>query len=52
MKSYLGYDIIYSEDDNGWYAQDFSDPMQPTSDIFDDIEILKEAIRSGTVVFH
>ena len=49
MRSYNGYDLIYSEDDGGWYAQDFIDPKQPTSKVYDDLEELKAAIRSGEI---
>lgn len=49
MRSYNGYDLIYSEDDCGWYAQDFSDPKQPTSRVYASLEDLKAAIRSGEI---
>ena len=49
MKEYMGYDLIYSEDDAGWYAQDFSDPKQLCSEIYEDLEDLKNAIRSGKI---
>ena len=51
MRAYMGYDLIYSEDDGGWYAQDFSDPKQPTSKIYKDKEELKEAIRNEEITF-
>ena len=51
MRVYMGYDLIYSEDDGGWYAQDFSDPKQPSSDVYADIESLKAAIRNGEITF-
>lgn len=49
MKMYKGYDIIYSEDENGYYVQDFSDPKQPTSRVYEDIEELKRDIDSGKI---
>ena len=52
MKIYRGYDLIYSEDDGGWYAVDFNDPRNPVSkEVYADIEDLKEAIRSGNITF-
>ena len=51
MSTYKGYDLIYSEDDGGWYAQAFSDPKQPTSRIYEDKEDLKTAIRNGEITF-
>lgn len=51
MRSYKGYDIIYSEDDNGYYAQDFSKPKQPTSRVYEDLEDLKRDINNNKVVF-
>ena len=50
MKNYKGYDIIYSEDDNGYYAQDFSNPKQPTSRVYDDINDLKKDIDDNKIV--
>ena len=47
----MGYDLIYSEDDGGWYAQDFSDPNQPSSVVYADLESLKTAIRTGKITF-
>lgn len=49
MKSFMGYDLIYSEDDAGWYAQDFRDPKQPCSKVYEDLNDLKDAIRSGEI---
>ena len=46
-----GYDIIYSEDDQGYYAQDFSKTEQPTSKIYKSISTLKKAIDSGKIKF-
>ena len=51
MKTFGGYDLVYSEDDGGWYAQNFNDPKQPSSDVYDDIEDLKAAIWSGEITF-
>lgn len=51
MRSYKGYDIIYSEDDNGYYAQDFSNPKQPTTRIYEDLEDLKRDINNNKVAF-
>ena len=50
MKRYKGYDIIYSEDDNGYYAQDFSNPKQPTSRVYGDINELKKDIDDNKIV--
>lgn len=50
MKIYKGYDIIYSEDDNGYYAQDFSNPKQPVSRVYEDIEELKRDIDNNKIV--
>ena len=50
MRNYKGYDIIYSEDECGYYAQDFSNPKQPTSRIYDDVEELKKDIDSNIIV--
>ncbi len=49
MRVYQGLDIIYSEDDSGYYAQDFNDPKQPASQVFQSVEDLKEAIDSGKI---
>lgn len=51
MRTYMGYDLIYSEDDGGWYAQDFSDLKQLTSKVYEDLEELKAAIRNGEITF-
>ena len=51
MKIYKGYDIIYSEDENGYYIQDFNDPKQPTSRLYEDLEELKKDIDSNKIVF-
>jgi len=51
MKTYKGYDIIYSEDENGYYAQDFDNPKQPTSRLYEDIEELKRDIDSHKIIF-
>ena len=40
MRMYKGLDIIYSEDDGGYYAQDFNDPKQPSSNVFQSVEDL------------
>lgn len=46
---YKGIDIIYSEDDGGFYAQDFSTPACPTSEVYEDLKELKCAIDRGTI---
>ena len=46
---YKGMDIIYSEDDGGYYAQDFSQSTCPTSEVYEDLEELKRAIKCGTI---
>jgi hypothetical protein len=51
MKTYKGYDFIYSEDDNGWYAQDFSDIKQSTSEVYPTLDDLKKAIDDNTIKF-
>lgn len=50
MRMYKGYDIIYSEDEYGYYAQDFSNPKQPTSRVYEDIEELKRDIDNNKIV--
>lgn len=50
MRMYKGLDIIYSEDDNGYYAQDFNDPKQPVSRVYEDIEELKRDIDNNEIV--
>lgn len=51
MRTFNGYDLVYSEDDEGWYAQDFSDPKQPTTTVYESLDLLKEAIRNGSAIF-
>lgn len=48
---FKGYDLIYSEDDGGWYAQDFSTLAQPVSIAYPSLNELKAAINAGTLVF-
>ena len=49
MKMYKGYDIIYDEDADGYYAQDFNDPRQPTTRVYSDIDDLKKDIDRGKI---
>lgn len=49
MQLYKGYDIIYDEEYCGYYAQDFSKPEQPTSQLYDDYMDIKNAIDLGTI---
>lgn len=46
---YRKMDIIYSEDEGGYYAQDFSKPTCPTSEVYEDLKDLKIAIDRGTI---
>lgn len=49
MKTYKGLDVIYSEDEGGYYAQDFSQDKQPVSKLYPSFEALKKAIDSGKI---
>ena len=46
---YREMDIIYSEDEGGYYAQDFSKPTCPASEVYKDLKDLKIAIDRGTI---
>lgn len=50
---YKGYDIIYCDDDGyeGYYAQDFSHPNQPTSQLYESVDDVIEAIDKHEISF-
>jgi len=46
---YKGLDIIYSEDDRGYYACDFNQKSQPVSKIYRTLKAIKKAIDDNKI---